>query len=577
MKIRFVAKPAGVCLILCCLATCRLSAQTLRPVDVLVEDATAGLMVGNLEEFNRKLSATISNAWFPIPEETLGDIFYSALGSVDVSQAVDRQGIGGVMFFGDFSTITWIYPLQEVSGVADEFGVDPDRLSTGAAWETGNHVVGMNDDHLFVSSPMFEMRDVSGPAVRIENPLATRQTIGELAGFEDHETFGDCDAVLMLGGSRAAEFWRDVPSRLFGPRGLANLSGMNDPGDRDMWEQIRAAGREVKFALTAIDLDAGVHLRSKTFFEETPDSIASRLIDQLRAGDQASSLRHLPDKQILVATSAQGDGTQNVLIARSLLRLVVDNFSPSEGILYDDDQRAFYVAFDNIWKQLTGIRIGLYRNDGPIGDDGELALVAIFESRDSAKVLAELPTLVEIVNRGLDRQADDAKPTIRFQYLPQAQTLGNLEVDVLQVDTSRMRPGQIRRFNQFFGGAAGRIRLAEVPGHLVMFVGSNPALLETTLENLQTDNPGLASHPAIRAAQEKLDPRKKMELHLSAKNLNNIFSAMIRQRDDLGKYDAATELTSFGLVLEDDRLGFDIWIPDGELNRGVKLLSRIGR
>ncbi len=558
-------------------AACCLPAQTLRPVDVLVEDAAAGFMVGNLAEFNRKLTATISKAWFTLPEDTLTDVFYSALGPVEIDHAVDRSGIGGVMFFGDFSTVTWLYPVRDVTPIAAGFDLDARLLESGAAWECGNQIVGMNNDHLFVSSSMFQRRDITGPGRRIDNPLAGRQSIGELAGFEDHEMFGTCDAVALLGGQRTSAFWGDLPGRLFGPRGVANLAGMDDPGDRETWDRIRQASQEFRFGLAAINLDDGLHVQTKTFFDDTPDSAARKLIEELRAGQQASNLNHLPDAQMLIAMAAAGEGNQNVLVARSLLRLVVDHFSPDQEVLNGDERREFCEVFAKIWKQLTGVRMALYRNDGgDIGSDGELAMVAILDTKDAVQVMEKLPGLVEIAQRAIRRRvAAGQSPALRFEYQTAAQSMQDLNVDILQIDTTRLASPTSRRLVQFFGSSAGQIRLVATEAHVVMFWGSNPALLESTIHNLRNDQTGLAAHPAVVAAAGKLDPRKKIEMHLSAKNLNSIFSAMIRHRPDLGKYEPPTELTSLGLVMESDRFGFDVWIPDRELNRGVKLLMRI--
>ncbi len=105
-----------------------------------------------------------------------------------------------------------------------------------------------------------------------------------------------------------------------------------------------------------------------------------------------------------------------------------------------------------------------------------------------------------------------------------------------------------------------------------MFVGSNPAILKAAIDNLNSQNAGLAEHPAIVAANNRLDPRRKIEFHFSARNLDYIYSAMIRERKDLGRYARPDEVTSFGLVIEEDRFGFDFWMPMKELDRAVKLI-----
>ena len=222
-----------------------------------------------------------------------------------------------------------------------------------------------------------------------------------------------------------------------------------------------------------------------------------------------------------------------------LSRLIVEVASPGEEILSPEDKLAFSESFEAIWKQLNGTRVALYRNQGEIGTGGELALVAIFDASDPSSLLGSLPGLVEFANAGIMRITPEGQePDIQFSYQPQSNHIGGLEdypVDVLKIDTSRISDDSARRFTRFFGEDANQIHFVALEGHVVMFLGTNPEVLLAAVDNLANGKPGLASHPAIVAANEKIDARRKIELHFSARNFNYIYSAMIRERQGFGK------------------------------------------
>ncbi|MGI9518831.1 MAG: hypothetical protein ACR2NP_17375 [Pirellulaceae bacterium] len=522
-------------LIMAVFTTCPLLAQTKLPADLLPEGADMAYMVRDLAEFNTKLTKTVSEVWTTISEDDVWDLYFYSLGDLETEGTINRDGIGGVVLakVDGQGELFLTYPIEDVSVVAEHFGVAADQLRDGQAFQVGNKKIVMLDDHLYVLTPWFNLfpehdQDVS----EIELPLGDMSSITNLLSNEDFDVFCESDCVLMLGGGTSKEFWGQILGGAFGPQSWTReAAGFSDTDAEQMWERLKAAGREIRFGLAAIDLDDGVHVRTKSFLHETEDNAALQLIRDVRGGDEPSDLMHLPDGQVLLATAVKGDGEENVMVARSIMRLIVEIVSPGEDVLTGDDKREFYDLFSSIWQQLNGTRVALYRNTGEIGDGGELAVVIIFDANEPAELLASIPGLVNFANAGIARNTDPGtEPTIQFEYRSGDSTIGELTVDALEIDTSRIGERNQQRITRFFGNAAGNIRFVPIRNKVVMFVGTNPQLLEAALTNVRDEKPGLVEHPAFLASESRLDPRRKFELHMSAVNLNYIYSATIRKR-----------------------------------------------
>ncbi len=581
-RIRHTGLAIGLCLILATCVSSPLAAQQQLPADLLPQGANMAYMVKDLADFNRKLTRTISEVWMPITEDQVWELYFYGLDDLDTDQAIVPHGIGGLVLtqVEQIGQMYLTYPVQDVELVAEHFGVPADQLQDGQAFKVGNKKIVLLDDHLYVFTPFLNLFPENDRAVsEIELPLSDMRSITNLLSNEDFDVFCESDAVLMLGGSTSREFWGEVLGGVFGPQSWTReAAGFSDPDAEQMWERLKAAGREIRFGLAAIDLDEGVHVRTKTFLRETEDNAALQLIRDVRGGDEPSDLTHLPDGQVLLAAAVKGDGDENVMVARSVMRLIVEIVSPAEDILSGDEKREFYDLFSELWQQLNGTRVALYRNEGEIGDGGELGVVFIFDTNEPRALLDSIPELVDFVNAGIARNTDPgSEPTIQFEYRSRESTGGDTPVDVLEIDTSRIHERNQARLTRFFGSDAGKIRFVPVKDKVVMFVGTNPQLLEAALANVRDGLPGLVAHPAFMASESRLDPRRKCELHMSAVNLNYIYSATIRKRKDLGRYTRPDEITSLGLVIEEDRFGFDLWIPTRELNRGYKLLEALLR
>ena len=174
-----------VCLLLMAAGACALpvNGQTKLPADLLPEGADMAYMVRDLADFNTKLTRTVSAVWMPITEQQIWDLYFYSVGELDTELAVDRNGIGGVLLakVEGRGEMFITYPVEDVTAVAEHFGVTVEQLREGQAFRIGNKKIVMLDDHLYVFTPFLnlfpeENRDVS----EIELPLADLRPITHL-------------------------------------------------------------------------------------------------------------------------------------------------------------------------------------------------------------------------------------------------------------------------------------------------------------------------------------------------------------------------------------------------------------
>ena len=549
-------------------------AQEKQGVDLLPDDAVVGVMFRDLAEFNRQLAALVNEVWPPASEEQLADLFYFALNDVDVDvdRVINRRGSGGLVLMSeeDYPGLSVVYPLSDPAALATAFGVDVDKLQNGQSFEVRDDTLSLHGEHLFLFTPVFNFFPDTGAVTEVANPLEGRRFVGHHLDSDERQWFGGSDAVVMLGGSTSKAFWGEMLEEVVGPGGLLT-DDFEDPHTADLWERLRAAGDEIRFGLASIDLDGGLHVRSKTFFREDGDN-ARELIRDIRGGDDPSNLNCLPAGQFLVAAAAKGDGDQNVLAARSILSLLVEIISPGEEILSGTDKQRFYQLFGDVWQRLNGTRLALYRNEpDTIGEGGgELAVVVIMETNDTVELMAQIPELVDFANDGIRRSAPRDGASISFAWRTDEQQWGDQSIDVLEIDTSRINEQEREWFRWLFGDEAGRLRFAAVDGHVIMFVGTAPELFHQAIANVRENRAGLQEHAALVAAADKMDARCKVELHLSMANCFGLFEAIDQARDEFPEYREPRELSSLGLVIDEDRFGFDLWLPVRELNSAVE-------
>jgi hypothetical protein len=474
----------------------------------------------------------------------------------DFTKIIDRQRPGAVfgVKIGAIYDQVNVLPVGDLEKLATMLGVDRGQLEMGEVLLAKRQVyVKYGGGFLYASRKQDALT-----SVKIDSPIGKRLT------EKQRSEFLSSDALLFLDKEIAVDFMNGFFD-WFGDLSWLTNSDENAPTD-EFTELISSSGKEFSFGLAGFDIDGGLGIKYTNFFNEVRDSRVQKLIKSIRGGDGATNLDHLPNDNFVAAFAARGTGKKNVMMAKAFLKAIVNRVSPGEEVLAADDKPVFYDSFAKIWEQLNGTRVGVYRIESQEAADGNLAAVVIFDVSDPKLLLAQLPELVRFANESAERNTakEDLLP-IRFNYLPDKTKIRGFPVDVLEVDTRRLDDETSKRFRVLFGEQAKQFKFVPVKNHLLMLVGTQTDLLTQTIDNLANGNSGLSLHPAIESANKRMDARRKIEAHLSFRNLLDIYSFKEKPKP----YLESDEVASLAFTIEPDRVGVDSWLPAKEIDAAI--------
>ncbi len=548
------------------------TAQQNALLDVVPENVAFGLSISRLSEIGPKLDE-ISEQIMPgyRVSRYLPELYYSGAGveEASIESIFNRGSTGAVVFtkgqdaqyFDLYQRAVFVFPVTDVKPLAEHRGLNVDALNAGQRVSDGDRWFQLDGDRLLASQNEYAIEQFSQA-----QPI--RQRLNE----QQRETFSNADLFVLLGAKHAEGFWSEVLGPLTGPLAMFEQAANLDADTRKLADDLLAAADEMESGLVGIGLDGGVSVRLTTLFDQVENGVAGPLIESIRGGDGASNLDHLPSGNFIAGMAARGTGQQNVVTAKATVRMIVQRFSPGQEILSDEDKPIFYEMFGRLWQNLNGTRLAAYRN--PDSMEGEITVIGIFNTKNPRGVLSQVPEIVDFVNQGIERLYG-ADAQIQFVYKPSHRELlgeGNYRMDLLQIQSERLAEQDQRLLEQLLGSQKGKIYFLPLDQHIVMLMGNDEDLLRQAINNVQSAARGLSAHPALAASSRKLDPRKKIELHVSAMNLDPIYSATLRPRKRLKPYQPLTNVTSAAMVFERDRLGVDVWIPLSEIDRLMKII-----
>jgi hypothetical protein len=159
----------------------------------------------------------------------------------------------------------------------------------------------------------------------------------------------------------------------------------------------------------------------------------------------------------------------------------------------------------------------------------------------------------QLLKQGLQRPI---RPT--FAVIPQGEMLDGHPLDVVQMrlGNDEAASAQLR---QLFGPDWSKIRLARHGKQVVVLLGSDRSLLQTTLTNLQKKRPGLEAAKLRAPFFINNESARKIELHVAVQAALALFNA-----EDL-KFpkEAArpTGMAGLGVLVDPDRFQVDWWVP----------------
>jgi len=156
-----------------------------------------------------------------------------------------------------------------------------------------------------------------------------------------------------------------------------------------------------------------------------------------------------------------------------------------------------------------------------------------------------------------------------FAFIPRAEKRGKHNIDVVRVklaDRDRLADKPLR---QFLGSEWHNVRLAVHGNQIVVLVGSDVRLLETTLKNLEEGSLGLAESAVFQQFNRLGSKHRNVEFHVA---MDKIMSLVTSDRVGEWQKGGSRSLTSLAVALDPDHVQLDVWIPAAEfgvLSKGI--------
>lgn len=397
-------------------------------------------------------------------------------------------------------------------------------------------------------------------------PISEQLTLREL------ERISSADVLLGSSGQTLGEGFGEAVGRL-----LASDWFSNDEVGKEAGAQLKVMAEAIHFGALAARLqDDGLKFELQTIFEKTQRDEIAKLLTELSGGGQASSLSGLPSPQgawrPVLAYAARGTGKRNVAFARSLLRLGLASLPGSEEWFDTASRDQLARLFSSVWQQLNGSRAAVYVKFSDQQNQPQGALKAtqatafLVLDLHPEPFLNDLPQLIEQLNTTGNKLAQNTgTAAVTFRYQPDAERIAGVAVGHLTLENLGVEPEQIQPLPRLLGESWNRLRLVPVGKHLIVQAGSENDLLAHLLNNIRTQEGGLADDPAFKDLNQRLGRSRKVEFHVDLSRYVPLAEFGSRRKPGLSPEQInEPAMTSLGLTITPESLQVDFWFPGSE-------------
>ena len=389
------------------------------PLDIVPANVRGALVFPNLDSFKTngdKLVAAIQGraAGFDVSA-----LMQMAGAELSVSGAADdTKPMGAFWFDGrlvekekitEFDAMAAAIPISDVERLAKNLMTDVEILKTGKTLQRDGSLgfkarfYRLVDGYLWISSHegLFEY-------------LLGKDRVTKSLPQSRLEVLKSCHAIAIFGSGSADDQVKWFLNE--------NDQWLKENAEAD--EEEKRTIREVFELLTrathasiSLRVDEGLELDTDLYFKAEHEPEVRKLMERLKAGAASSTLAGLPSGNVLFshASSANGKGSfpTLALVSRELNR----HWSPSikafdaQGFLSQSQQLDFIGIFGEVWHQLDGYRVAVYRNQDA-AEHGLTSVVAILDTQDPQAFLRDMRQLAGFLDEtGLNPQGLD-KPEV---------------------------------------------------------------------------------------------------------------------------------------------------------------------
>jgi hypothetical protein len=530
-------------------------------LDLIPDDAALAIGVPNLVRLeargDRLLKATNPRSF------ELSDAFQWAYKYLGVEQIVDEERPVAAMLVnvrdagredGDgfeniMETLVIHIPVTDPGEAAKRFGLSEDAVAeeTIAAANGNARFAMVRGDYLLLAWNKRAIESV------IEG-----EVLGSAIAEDRRAAAADADFLVLAGTKAWGKSWDDYVEDI--RAGNVNLPDV--PQKEEIKSLLQKTIPDARFALVTGHIEDGIQLRMLARFHG--GGTAEEALTDLGSGAEPAVLAGLPRGNLLAAVAATGEELSTVDAARLLLPVVLNTFNRPE-LLRDNDPGRLVGTFDAIRSHLEGCRIALYatgaKTPTELSDRGAMATVFVLRTDDPENLVASIAR--EGIALGGDADGG-AAARIPLRRASDQRTITGHAVERLEIDTAAVDPDLAGALREAFGPAWMYLRAVKHDGRVVVLLGSEIALLEKTLANLDASESGLLGTPPLQQAQSRLDAAHQAVLYVS---LRRTLPTLVGFAEDAveAMNEEIDRVSAFALVIEDQAVQVEIWIPLAEL------------
>lgn len=528
-----------------------------RALDLIPEDAAAAVAVDKVSDLRAKGERLFDETGMPRVAVTLA--FQWLWGGAGVKRGIDENAAAAVVIApereadddsrpvdGIIERLVLIVPVRDLDAMAANFELEADDMGQDQLVERHSRVLQLHGRHLYVG----RHRQAVADCVNAERLAGT---LSEAA----RKQYDDADILVLLGTEPWGHVWRELVDDM---KKRVTLPG--DPEGQQVARTLLRAVEGARYALAGVRVDDGIAVSLTVFLSDDPE--VTEFLRTLRGGLEPSTLAGLPEGRPILAMAARGEGTQNVVIARSLMKLALATAGDVRSQFSDDERAELIAGFGRTWRQLNGSRLAVYRTDDP-QQHGFMCLLAVFDPDDPQQFIDDARPLVRQVGQSLFRWSDEPDgPRLNVQFRRNAEQMGDRHVDVVQFDADAFEEELRAELAQMLGPQWHRLKICTVGSHVVVMLGSDASLLRGAVDNVRQGKRGLAEQEALRQADRRLHAGRKIESYFSideAYELGHLIEGQPPRRDAT----PCRHMTSTALTIHDDRVQLDVWVPTADI------------
>ncbi len=367
-------------------------------LDLIPEDAAAGLAIRNLDDLIKKGDKFVDDGGFgkDMRPSQLFTLFYTSQG---ISDAVDQNAgaailvanpeILGVELFKnngpDFDVLlrlsVAVVPFTDADKIGACFEIKKGSLQPGKV------VKGKGKDF----GTFFTVRDkhlIYGNEEKVVAAVAKAKPVGSALTADRRKALNEADAVLHLNPQALGDQWALFLKELEG-----QFVGAAGGDEQKVAHELVEGLAEARYVVFGLRVDDGLGVSVGIGFPKNKNEATKKLLTTLETGPGASDLNGLPEGRVVAAQATKGDGARNTAI----VKVFFQGFAQTKLLLSASERTNFAGVFAEVWQRLKGSRFAVYHNADET-KHGLFSVLAILDTDDPEQFLKEMRKLAHFAD-----------------------------------------------------------------------------------------------------------------------------------------------------------------------------------